>query len=236
MKVIHCIASPDLEAPHLSEWIKLHLEAGFDKIFIYNIGPPMYKKVPMWFKTGSGLQLKQVERECQNFNQKEIEEMWESSIISYHSYVCERKIHIENRTRSNFYQTQEELLNIGMKEYLEIGATWVANIDADEVICGNLNVLDNQDCQVGNVRIYQKIFPNVRLTGSFEKGRQLGQISQSLLSECYKNIVQPKKLLSWGNVHYGVSLKGGYKQFNGEEILYFEHHCGPKHKKCPKSA
>lgn len=234
MKVIHCIASPDLEAPHLSEWIKIHLESGFDKIFIYNIGPPMYKIVPTWFETDNGLQLKQVERECLSFNEKEIKEMWESSIGRYHDYISERKINIENRTRSSFYQTQEKLLNLGMNEYLKMGATWVANIDADELICGDLDALDSQDCRVGNVKIYQKIFPNVRLTGSFEKDRQLGQISQSLLSECYKNIVQPKKLLSWGNVHYGISLKDDYKQINGGEVLYFEHHCGPKHKECPK--
>lgn len=192
----------------------------------------MYDTIPMWRHNGEKTILDQVKRETPKFSPEEIDDIWASAVKKYKGYIVETAIPTGSG-KQKYFDLQNWLISDKMAKYINEGVKWLANIDADEIIQGNVDLLKNADKNLGRVRMFQDIFPNIRSGGSFNSNRINGKLNTQKITECYKNIVRPCAVKKWIDVHYGIELNDGFSMKTGERDLYFEHHCGRKHRECP---
>lgn len=232
MNAIHCIVSPYLDIFQFEEWINYHLDFGFEKFFIYDLGYPTYNVIPVWRKENGKLFLRQEKRFSPKIKNEEVACHWEFLMKKNSKYVEYQKVSVGDGKQA-FFNCQNSLISSNLKKYASMKINWLANIDADELISGNIKLLKEVDSNIGRVRLSQKIFENVRQTRSFKENRSFGPILDSFSSECYKNIVRPHSVFSWNDPHYSIVLHKEYKCISGRESLYLEHHCGRKHKETP---
>jgi len=129
----------------------------------------------------------------------------------------------------NFYKNEK---------YIEDKIEWLANIDGDELLCNNLSFLSSLSHSIGRVQMPQFCYKeryNNNIPISYNLLRKNGTLCDKFFYTCQKNFVRPETLTDWQNVHYGVYLKSGIIQLNGENNIYFDHFRGHGYKEAARS-
>lgn len=243
MKAIHLLASPRFEVFHLEEWLLHHLHLGIDKFYIYNTGEPYYNTKPEWRISDSGIYTRHIVERCEKSDDETlstiyIDEIWQHILRKYAKYIREEKVkRIVNGNQNTYYSIQQKYNILRNPIYIQDRVSWIANIDGDELIQGNLSFLDQLGSNIGQVKLpqicYQERF-NDFIPYSFFELNKTPPMLDKLFYTCHKNFVKPIAVKDWQNVHYGIILNDEYKSIDGNKNLFFHHFRGHGYKETAK--